>query len=263
VAGLSGEDKKDAPEWHAYTVKVLTDTRWMHRVPAMVENQWHMHPLVFLDAAAEKFSDTINFDTSLGVYRISKKSADLILKAEGYQKSPYVPKGSGSSGVTIGYDLGQQTVSNMKTMLSDYFTTEQLSRLEKAIGLTGSNAIAIIPSLRDITISNENAVSLAMKMKSKYAQIVVDTYPEVLKTHPHCQGAMLSLVINRGASFSKPNVESRVEMKNIHDDFVSGRLVDIPNQFRSMKRLWIGKGLDGLVTRREDEAKLFEEGLSK
>ena len=263
--GFLAKIKKDAPEWHAYTVKVLTDTRWMHRVPAMVENQWHMHPLVFLDAVAEKFSDTINFDTSLGVYRISKKSADLILKAEGYQKSPYVPKGSGSSGVTIGYgyDLGQQTVSNMKKMLSDYFTTEQLSRLEKAIGLTGSNAIAIIPSLRDITISNEDAVSLAMRMKSKYAQIVVDTYPEVLKTHPHCQGAMLSLVINRGTSFSKPNVESRVEMKNIHDDFVSGRLVDIPNQFRSMKRLWIGKGLDGLVTRREDEAKLFEEGLSE
>ncbi|WP_449550016.1 pesticin C-terminus-like muramidase, partial [Lelliottia amnigena] len=257
--------KRDAPEWYAYSMKFLTDIRWMYRVAGMVENPWHMHPLVFLDAVAEKFSDTINFDTSLGVYRISKKSADLILKAEGYQKSPYVPKRSGSSGVTIGYgyDLGQQTVSNMKTMLSDYFTTGQLSRLEKAIGLTGSNAKAIIPSLRDITISNEDAVSLAMKMKSKYAQIVVDTYPEVLKTHPHCQGAMLSLVINRGTSFSKPNVESRVEMKNIHDDFVSGRLVDIPNQFRSMKRLWIGKGLDALVTRREDEAKLFEEGLSE
>jgi len=30
-----------------------------------------------------------------------------------------------------------------------------------------------------------------------------------------------------------------------------------------MKRLWVGKGLDGLITRREDEAKLFEEGLSQ
>ena len=257
--------KRDAPEWYAYSMKFLTDLRWMYRVAGMVVNPWHMHPLVFLDAIAERFSDTINFETSLGVYRISKKSADLILKAEGYQKSPYVPKGSSASGVTIGYgyDLGQQTISKMKLMLSDYFTSSQIARLEKAIGLTGSEALAIIPSLSDITISKEDAVSLAMKMKSKYAQIVVDTYPEVLATHPHCQGAMLSLVINRGTSFNKPNVESRVEMKNIHDDFVSGNLSDIPNQLRSMKRLWVGKGLDGLITRREDEAKLFEEGLSQ
>ena len=257
--------KRDAPEWYAYSMKFLTDLRWMYRVAGMVVNPWHMHPLVFLDAIVERFSVTINFETSFGVYRISKKSADLILKAEGYQKSPYVPKGSSASGVTIGYgyDLGQQTISKMKLMLSDYFTSSQIARLEKAIGLTGSDALAIIPSLSDITISKEDAVSLAMKMKSKYAQIVVDTYPEVLATHPHCQGAMLSLVINRGTSFNKPNVESRVEMKNIHDDFVSGNLSDIPNQLRSMKRLWVGKGLDGLITRREDEAKLFEEGLSQ
>lgn len=245
----------------------LDNMEWMSQVPPFDKGKpvWHMHPVKFLDAIAERFSDTINFDTSLGVYRISKKSADLILKAEGYQKSPYVPKGSSASGVTIGYgyDLGQQTISKMKLMLSDYFTTSQIARLEKAIGLTGNDALAIIPSLSDITISKEDAVSLAMKMKSKYAQIVVDTYPEVLTTHPHCQGAMLSLVINRGTSFNKPNVESRVEMKNIHDDFVSGNLSDIPNQFRSMKRLWVGKGLDGLIVRREDEAKLFEEGLSQ
>lgn len=245
----------------------LDNMEWMSQVPPFDKGKpvWHMHPVKFLDAIAERFSDTINFDTSLGVYRISKKSADLILKAEGYQKSPYVPKGSSASGVTIGYgyDLGQQTISKMKLMLSGYFTTSQIARLEKAIGLTGSDALAIIPSLSDITISKEDAVSLAMKMKSKYAQIVVDTYPEVLTTHPHCQGAMLSLVINRGTSFNKPSVESRVEMKNIHDDFVSGNLSDIPNQFRSMKRLWVGKGLDGLIVRREDEAKLFEEGLSQ
>lgn len=240
---------------------------WMKEVPEIrsAEALWHMHPLVFLDAITRKFSDTIDFQTSLGIYKISKKSADLILKAEGYQKSPYVPQGSNASGVTIGYgyDLGQQTVAKMQAMLTGYFTEEQLTRLEQSIGLKGDNALAFIPSLSDITISKEEATSLAMKMKSKYAQIVVDTYPEVLNTHPHCQGAMLSLVINRGTSFVKPNVASRIEMKNIHDDFISGNLSDIPNQFRSMKRLWVGKGLDGLITRREDEAKLFEEGLSQ
>jgi len=261
------EQAKKYPDMALYNRDFINKLVWMKDVPEIRSDEalWHMHPIVFLDAVAEIFSDTIDFDTSLGVYRISKKSVDLILKAEGYQKSPYVPKGSRMSGVTIGYgyDLGQQTISEMKSMLSEYFSASQIARLEKAIGLTGNDAQAIIPSISDITISKEDAMYFAMKMKSKYAQIVVDTYPEVLTTHPHCQGAMLSLVINRGTSFKKPNEESRVEMKNIQDDFASGNLRDIPNQIRSMKRLWIGKGLDGLITRREDEAKLFEEGLSQ
>ncbi|EJJ9680470.1 hypothetical protein NKG18_003945 [Salmonella enterica] len=39
--------KKEAPEWYAYSEKFLID---LHRVPGMMENPWHMHPLVFLDA---------------------------------------------------------------------------------------------------------------------------------------------------------------------------------------------------------------------
>lgn len=250
-----------------YAKQWRDDVEWMSQVEAFKSGGpvWHMHPVMFLDAIADKFGDTIDFQTSLGIYRISKKAANLILKAEGYQRVPYVPRGSGASGVTIGYgyDLGQQTVSKMRAMLSNYLSEEQLVRLEQAIGLQGHSASAVIPSLSDITISKEDAVALAMKMKEKYAQSVVGTYPEVLNTHPHCQGAMLSLVINRGTSFTKPNPASRIEMKNIHDDFTSGNLNDIPSQFRSMKRLWIGKGLDGLVTRREDEAKLFEEGMAQ
>lgn len=42
--------KRDSPEWYAYSEKFLTDMRWMYRVAGMVENPWHMHPLVFLDA---------------------------------------------------------------------------------------------------------------------------------------------------------------------------------------------------------------------
>lgn len=42
--------KRDAPEWYAYSMKFLTDLRWMYRVAGMVVNPWHMHPLVFLDS---------------------------------------------------------------------------------------------------------------------------------------------------------------------------------------------------------------------
>lgn len=52
--------KKEAPEWYDYSVKFLTDTRWMHRVPGMVENPWHLHPLVFLDAIAVKHRKSVS-----------------------------------------------------------------------------------------------------------------------------------------------------------------------------------------------------------
>ncbi|KFC78101.1 hypothetical protein GBAG_3483, partial [Buttiauxella agrestis ATCC 33320] len=45
--------KKETPEWYRYGEKFLTDIRWMHSVPGMVENPWHMHPLMFLDALRE------------------------------------------------------------------------------------------------------------------------------------------------------------------------------------------------------------------
>ncbi|MCK7226344.1 hypothetical protein L8P27_00505 [Enterobacter asburiae] len=47
------QKKKEEPEWYAYSEKFLIDLRWMHRVAGMVENPWHMHPLVFLDALRE------------------------------------------------------------------------------------------------------------------------------------------------------------------------------------------------------------------
>lgn len=42
--------KRNAPVWYDYSMKFLTDLRWMYRVAGMVVNPWHMHPLVFLDA---------------------------------------------------------------------------------------------------------------------------------------------------------------------------------------------------------------------
>ncbi|XTZ36911.1 hypothetical protein ACQYRI_13010 [Salmonella enterica] len=63
---LSPTMKKESPEWYVYMVKVLTDTRWMHRVPCMVENQWHLHPLVFLDAIKCRGYD---FSTRAGTIR--------------------------------------------------------------------------------------------------------------------------------------------------------------------------------------------------
>jgi GH24 family phage-related lysozyme (muramidase) len=79
-------------------------------------------------------------------------------------------------------------------------------------------------------------------------------FPNSDKLHPDAFGALVSLVFNRGASVSGP---SRIEMLNIRNLIDSKNYEAIANEVRKMKRLWIGKGLDGLLVRRDDEASLI------
>jgi hypothetical protein len=52
-------------------------------------------------------------------------------------------------------------------------------------------------------------------------------------------------------------------MRAIRQHMAERRFDRIPDEFRSMKRLWRGKGLDGLLGRRDREAALFETGLKR
>ncbi len=51
-------------------------------------------------------------------------------------------------------------------------------------------------------------------------------------------------------------------MRAIRNAVASGDLGKIANQLRAMKRLWLGKNLDGLLARREAEAKLVESSIA-
>ncbi|MFM5872336.1 pesticin C-terminus-like muramidase [Aeromonas veronii] len=229
---------------------------------------WHFSPIGIMALITEQLpsGDTIDFNTTLGIYRISKKSAEFILSWEAYMPKPYVPKGDQSSGVTIGYgyDLGQQEISSARTMLSDYYTATQVERLLTAIGKKGDNARAIVHELSDISIDKERALDMAMRLKERYCQVVVNTYPQAINLPPDSAGAILSLVYNRGPSLKKPKIgdpiDSRREMREIGDDFSKGNIKNIPARLRSMKRLWANQR--GLRDRREGEAKFIEEELA-
>ncbi len=56
---------------------------------------------------------------------------------------------------------------------------------------------------------------------------------------------------------NSPN-DRRREMRAIRDAVAKGDLQEIAKQLRTMKRLWIGKKLDGLLKRRDAEADLVE-----
>jgi GH24 family phage-related lysozyme (muramidase) len=84
-------------------------------------------------------------------------------------------------------------------------------------------------------------------------------FPGVTKLPPDAQGALVSLVFNRGTSMQG---HRRREMREIRDaiartDFKMSKLLEaIATSIESMIRLWIGKGLDGLIRRRKAEAAL-------
>lgn len=209
--------------------------------------------------------EVIRFSTSKGEYTISKQLWDFILSTEGYEAQPYVP--SGASGVTLGYgyDLGQQRKDKMYQELSPYYTNDQLKRLEEAIGKRGDAARKIVGKFSDITITREKAQRLAILVKRRYAEDTVSIYPEILNYHPHCQGAILSLVYNRGnLLIDKPNHKPRGDMRDIQSALRQNRGNDIPKYLRAMKRLWSPdpkKEERGLIIRREKEAEWFEKGL--
>lgn len=211
--------------------------------------------------SSECMVQTYSFETSLGTMIISKESLESILKWEKYESQPYVPSkgGDGRSGVTLGYgyDLGQQSTEQIKRDLALYYTPNQIQRLLQAQGKKGVSAQALVSGLSDITISKDKAYDMVMIVKKRYAEDTLKIYSDILKYHPHCQGAILSLVYNRYIGL-KGN--RRKEMREIQED-LKKRGTNVPISLRSMKRLWTTKQNRGLQARREDEAKIFEKGL--
>lgn len=149
----------------------------------------------------------LHLDPILFRWKCGKK----ILEFERYEPRPYHP-GDDSSGVTIaiGYDLGQQSKSQIQQDLAKFYTKDQIERLMIAQGKKGNNAHNLIQKLSDITITKDNALKLAIVLKTRYANQVLSIYPETLTLHPHCQGVLLSLVFNRGPGLVDPKPPKKV-----------------------------------------------------
>ena len=93
----------------------------------------------------------------------------------------------------------------------------------------------------------------------KYYAMTKKIYPQLDTLNEDTRGALVSMVYNRG---SKLEGDSRKEMKAIVE-LVSKQDYDgIAEQIERSKRLWEGKGLDGLVVRREAEADLIRSSMS-
>lgn len=195
---------------------------------------------------------------------VCQEALDLMILFEVTSQAVYEKKYArpiwpgGDSGVTIGigFDLGYETGEGLDR---DWpmLPKDIRSRLKTVTGLTGAKAQAALPTLRDIAIPWAAAgESFRTATLPRYVDQTVGAFPGCETLPPLCFGALVSLVYNRGASVKG---DRRVEMAAIRDLIRAGKLAEVPDQFRKMKRLW--PTVEGLRDRREKEACLWEGGL--
>ena len=213
----------------------------------------------------EDLDDVVSVGSRIGEPKISDKALNLILNYEVgggesyYNKFLYRPTWPGlNSGVTIGigYDLGYNNVQSFKAAWTAKISTQDIIRLARTLGVRGRSAKGLIPGVKDIKIPWEHALSV---FKSNTIPIFTNqtnkAFPGADKLHPDAYGALVSLVFNRGSDLTGSR---RIEMARIRSLVPSKDYKSIAFEIRKMKRLWKNAGVDGLLKRREDEAKLVE-----
>jgi hypothetical protein len=191
---------------------------------------------------------------------ITDAALDLILEAEGLDQPGKWP--GEASGITlgIGYDIGFVTPDQFEEDWGPYLTTDQINRLKTAIGVSGEAAHAMASGFSDIRVKWDDAVEVFKnRTLPLYSKRTEKAFPGVEDLPANTQGALVSLIFNRGAGMDG---DRRREMRAVRDAVAAGDLQEIANQIRSMKRLWVGKGMDGLLKRRDAEADLVESDLT-
>lgn len=202
--------------------------------------------------------------TNPGSLTVSKATIDAIVKfevasKEYYEKnlrSPVWP--SGKSGITIGigYDLGYQSEADITSAWKDSVPSASLAKILSVRGLTGEHARDALAGIKDVVISFEIAQQVFIKtLLPKYAKLTRDTYPGTETLFPDAQGALASLVYNRGGKLTGTGREEMLSIKSLvaRKDYKG-----IAAQMRSMKRLWNAQTKPFLIKRRETEAVMIE-----
>lgn len=196
---------------------------------------------------------------------LSKKSIDFIVQQEVSSVDYYNKRlihpiwAKGDSGVTIGigYDLGYNTRAKV---IEDWRGRVKEAELELLCACAGAKGIAAkklldnSAALRAVKVSYIDAYKVFIKASlPRYAKDTMEIYPDLKLLPPDAVGGLVGMVFNRGNSLSG---DRRKEMRAIVPLVKAKDLDGIAAQIEASKRLWVGKNLDGLLSRRDGEAKL-------
>lgn len=181
-----------------------------------------------------------------------------------YQRRYRAPIWPGAaSGVTVGlgYDLGHRA---RHVIALDWAPHPQASRLQDASGITGPPARTLLPQLADITVDFPLArrvfdCTSLIEHHRIARRVFVPRHFDQLP--PLAQGALVSLVFNRGGSMVG---SPRIEMRTIRDECLPRQdLACIARELRAMVRLWQGRDIEqGMRRRRYAEADMAEQGAT-
>ena len=196
----------------------------------------------------------------------SQSAIDLIETAEigsvaEYNATECHPTWPGAdSGVTIGigYDLGMGNEPQFRADWAGLLSDATMDSLATCCGVHGPVARAMAQYRAGLTIPLDAA--RVVFQKRSIPKAIADTlaiYPTAGDLPPDSFGALVSLVFNRGNSLDG---DRRREMAQIAKALPTHPEL-VPDLIRSMKRLWLGLGVDGLLARRDAEADLFARGL--
>lgn len=197
----------------------------------------------------------------------SPKTLDLLLQYEvGGGKEYYEkylsrftwPGGASGPTIAIGVDCGYYSDLEL-TRIFLFLKNNEIKQILEASGKTGEKGKECAMKLRasGIVVNWDQALNIFKTLTwPKFTKLAEKTFPGLEDLHPDAYGAIISLVFNRGTSLKG---DSRKEMVNIKNLIPKKDYKKIAKEFRNMKRIWIGKNLDGLLERREAEAKLVEQ----
>lgn len=199
------------------------------------------------------------------VTQLSDKALKLVLDYEvgggqGYYnkelKHPCYPGGASGVTIGIGYDLGYNSTDQFTKDWRSLLSGSDFIRLAKCLGSKGALARDLILSVRDIEIPwAEALIVFKQNTLPRFIKETIKAFPGADQLHPDAFGALVSLVFNRGGAVSGTN---REEMMNIRALVAKKDYNGISNEITNMKRIWKGKGLDGLLKRRDEEAALVK-----
>ena len=200
---------------------------------------------------------------------ISKRAIELIIQHEVGGRAYYEKKlqapiwAGGESGCTIGmgYDLGYTSEKQFMADWSGAINLNFINALRPTIGIKGPQAKAMLKGeILNVRIPYNTAYEVFVKSSlPRYYAMTKKIYPNMDLLNDDTKGALVSVVYNRG---NKLEGDSRAEMKAIVDLIAKQDYEGIAEQIEKSKRLWEGKGLDGLVKRRESEADLVRDSMA-
>jgi hypothetical protein len=200
---------------------------------------------------------------------LSKRSIDLIIQFEiggrsYYERAlqkPTWPGGASGCTVGIGYDLGYNTEKQFLLDWSPGLNLNFVNALKPLCGLKGEKVKAMIKGeVLNVRVPYNIAYDVFVKSSvPRFYKAALTIYPDMIHLNDDTQGALVSMVFNRGTSLVG---DRRKEMKAIVDLVKKQDYEAIAEEIEKSKRLWEGVGLDGLVIRREAEADLIRDSIA-